>query len=196
SQAGMIAHVSAICRSVDVGVIVYNRGTCQLRPDSVARIAEDCPNFVALKDGLGNIEWLLEMRALVGDRLLFINGMPTAEIHASAYAAMGVPTYSSAIFNFVPRTAVEFHHAVRDGDAATRDAILRDFLIPYLKIRNRQPGYAVGIVKAGVDLVGHGAGHVRAPLSDLTADERAELSLLIRKLGSQEIPADIERISA
>jgi 5-dehydro-4-deoxyglucarate dehydratase len=193
SQTGLVAHVVAVCRSVEIGVIVYNRGNCRLRPESVARIAEACPNFVALKDGIGDIEWLLEMRSLLGDRLMFVNGMPTAEIYASAYAAMGAPTYSSAIFNFVPRTAMEFHRAIRDGDTTTRDAIMKDFLLPYLKIRNRQPGYAVGIVKAGVDLVGRSAGPVRPPLSDLTKDERDMLAELIWNLGDQT-PLEAETI--
>ena len=49
------------------------------------------------------------MRSLVGDRLLYIDGMPTAEVYARAYKGMGVKTYSSAIFNFVPRTAMLSH---------------------------------------------------------------------------------------
>jgi 5-dehydro-4-deoxyglucarate dehydratase len=185
SQSGMVAYVEAICRSIDIAVVVYNRGNCRLRPESVARIADACPNFVALKDGIGDIEWLLDMRSLLGDRVMLINGMPTAELYAPAYAAMGVPTYSSAIFNFVPRTAMAYHAAIRTGDTHTRDAILRDFLLPYLKIRNRQPGYAVSIVKAGVDLIGYSAGAVRPPLSDLTIEERQDLARLITRLGDQ-----------
>jgi 5-dehydro-4-deoxyglucarate dehydratase len=197
SQAGLVAHITAVCKSVDIGVIVYNRGNCRLRPESVARLADTCPNLFALKDGIGDTESLLEMRALVGDRLLFINGMPTAEIYAATYHALGISTYSSAIFNFVPRTATEFHQSIKEGDTSTRDAILRDFLLPYLKIRNRQPGYAVSIVKAGVDIVGYGAGHVRAPLSDVTADERAALASLIDQLGSQEpVTANLRRMHA
>jgi 5-dehydro-4-deoxyglucarate dehydratase len=196
SQAGLLAHITAVCQSIDIGVIVYNRGNCKLRPESVVRLAEACPNFIALKDGIGNLEWLLEMRALLGERLLFINGMPTAEVYAAAYSAIDVTTYSSAIFNFVPRTACEFHQAIKRGDAIKRDAILRDFLVPYLKLRNRQPGYAVSIVKAGVDIIGRGAGPVRAPLSELTSEERNELDALIRKLGPQELRTTVERISA
>jgi 5-dehydro-4-deoxyglucarate dehydratase len=188
SQEGLAAHVTAVCRAVSIGVIVYNRGNCRLAPATVARLAESCPNLIGIKDGLGNIEWLLRMRSLVGDRLLFINGMPTAEVYAAAYRAMGAPTYSSAILNFVPRTAVAFHQAVQTGDTATCDRVFSTFLGPYLELRNRQPGYAVSIVKAGVDLIGRSAGHVRPPLSPLTASERAELAELIAALGPQHPP--------
>ncbi|PRG58168.1 5-dehydro-4-deoxyglucarate dehydratase, partial [Burkholderia gladioli] len=53
------------------------------------------------------------------------------------------------------------------------------------KIRNRRAGYAVSIVKAGAKLVGHDAGPVRAPLTDLNGTELAELDVLIKKLGAQ-----------
>jgi len=188
SQEGLAAHVTAVCGAVSIGVIVYNRGNCRLAPTTVARLAETCPNLIGIKDGLGNIEWLLRMRSLVGDRLLFVNGMPTAEVYAQAYRAMGAATYSSAILNFVPRTAVAFHRAVQAGDAATCDALFKTFLGPYLELRSRQPGYAVSIVKAGADIVGRSAGHVRPPLSALTGPERAELADLIAALGPQDPP--------
>jgi 5-dehydro-4-deoxyglucarate dehydratase len=185
SQAGLAAHVAAVIDAVGIGVIVYNRGNCRLAPATVARLAERCPNLIGIKDGLGTIEWLLGMRSLLGDRLMLINGMPTAEVYAPAYRAMGAPTYSSAIFNFIPRTAKQYHAAVMAGDQRTCDLIFTRFFMPYLELRNRQPGYAVSIVKAGADLIGRGAGPVRAPLSDLTGDERAELARLIEAMGSQ-----------
>jgi hypothetical protein len=50
--------------------------------------------------GVGDIELLTALRHRMGDRLIFIGGMPTAEVHASAAAAVGMTTYSSAIYNF------------------------------------------------------------------------------------------------
>ncbi len=95
-------------------------------------------------------------------------------------------TYSSAVFNFVPRTALKFHAAINARDDATVDALMRDFFVPYVRLRARQPGYAVSIVKAGADIVGRGAGKVRPPLSDCTAEEIRELKALIEKLGPQD----------
>ena len=53
---------------------------------------------------------------------------------------------------------------------------MRDFFEPYMRLRKRQPGYAVSIVKAGADIVGRSAGKVRPPLSDCTAEEIRELA--------------------
>ncbi|SFD51461.1 dihydrodipicolinate synthase family protein, partial [Paracidovorax konjaci] len=95
------------------------------------------------------------------------------------------PVYSSAVFNFIPKTAMDFYHAVASDDQATQHRLLRDFFMPYLELRNRVQGYAVSIVKAGAKIVGHDAGPVRAPLTDLKADEVEALKALIDKLGPQ-----------
>ena len=106
--------------------------------------------------------------------------------YAAAYKALGTPVYSSAVFNFIPRTAMDFYHAVAANDQGTQDRLLKDFFLPYLTIRNRMPGYAVSIVKAGAAIVGHGAGPVRPPLTDLVAEEVNELATLIKALGPQD----------
>jgi 5-dehydro-4-deoxyglucarate dehydratase len=98
---------------------------------------------------------------------------------------MGCPVYSSAVFNFIPKTAMEFYNAHAANDTATCDRLIRDFFLPYLAIRNKGEGYAVSIVKAGATLVGHSAGPVRPPLSDLLPAEVEALSALITKLGPQ-----------
>ncbi|TFZ05415.1 5-dehydro-4-deoxyglucarate dehydratase [Ramlibacter henchirensis] len=185
TQGGLVAHVEAVCRSVKVGVIVYNRGACKLSPESLARLAERCPNLIGFKDGLGDIERIVAIRQKLGDRFVYIGGMPTHEVYANAYKALGVPTYSSAIFNFIPRTAMEFYNAYWAGDTVTTGRLIDQFFLPYLAIRNKGEGYAVSIVKAGATIVGKSAGPVRPPLSDLKPQETEELAALIRKLGPQ-----------
>jgi 5-dehydro-4-deoxyglucarate dehydratase len=184
---GIGRHVAAICKSVKLGVIVYNRGICRLQPDTLARLADECPNLIGFKDGIGDLELLVAIRRKLGDRLAFLGGLPTAEFFAAPYKAAGVPVYSSAVFNFIPRMAMDFYRAIAADDTTTVNRLLDDFFMPYAQIRNRRAGYAVSIVKAGVRLVGHGAGPVRSPLSDLTEEEHGMLAGLIAKLGSQDI---------
>ena len=118
----------------------------------------------------------------MGDRLAYLGGLPTAEVYAAAYKALGTPVYSSAVFNFIPKTAMRFYNAVKTDDHATQHQLLKDFFMPYLKIRNKSEGYAVSIVKAGAKIVGHDAGPVRAPLADLKPDEVEALAALIKKV--------------
>ncbi len=176
-----------MCKSVQFGVIVYNRNVCKLTPDSLAILADRCPNLIGFKDGVGEIETMMSIYLRMGDRFAYLGGLPTAEVYAAAYKALGTPVYSSAVFNFIPATAMQFYRAVAADDHATQHRILKDFFMPYLDIRNRPAGYAVSIVKAGAELVGHDAGPVRAPLTDLKPAEMEQLDALIRKLGPQSV---------
>ncbi len=184
-QEGLIAHVEQICKSVQFGVIVYNRDRTKFTPESLAILAERCPNLIGFKDGMGNIELMSSIYMKMGDRFAYLGGLPTAEVYAAAYKALGTPVYSSAVFNFIPKTAMQFYEAVRTDDMATQHRLLQQFFMPYLKIRNRVEGYGVSIIKAGARLVGHDAGPVRAPLSDLKPGEMDELKALIDALGEQ-----------
>ncbi|ANN67880.1 5-dehydro-4-deoxyglucarate dehydratase [Bordetella bronchialis] len=185
SQDGIAEHVEQVCKALKIGVIVYNRANSRLGPDHLRRVAERCPNLIGFKDGVGDIENMVRVRRAMGDRFAYLGGLPTAEVYAAAYKALGVPVYSSAVFNFIPKTAMQFYRAIASDDHATVGKLLDDFFLPYLEIRNRRAGYAVSIVKAGARLVGRDAGPVRAPLTDLTQDESAALDALIRKLGPQ-----------
>jgi 5-dehydro-4-deoxyglucarate dehydratase len=184
-QEGLIAHVEAVCKSVKFGVIVYNRNVCKLTAESLAILADRCPNLIGFKDGVGDIEAMSSIYMKMGERFAYLGGLPTAEVYAAAYKALGTPVYSSAVFNFIPKTAMDFYKAVAADDMATQHRFLKDFFMPYLAIRNKVPGYGVSIIKAGATLVGHPAGPVRAPLTDLTPAEMEQLDALIKSLGPQ-----------
>ena len=185
SPEGVAAHVEAVCKSVNFGVVVYNRNVCRLKPDQLEMLAERCPNLIGFKDGMGDIELMVSIRRRLGDRFTYLGGLPTAEVYAAAYKALGVPVYSSAVFNFVPKTAMDFYKAIAADDHETVGKLIDDFFLPYLDIRNRCAGYAVSIVKAGAKIAGYDAGPVRAPLTDLKPDEYERLAALMDKLGPQ-----------
>jgi 5-dehydro-4-deoxyglucarate dehydratase len=177
--AGLIAHVEAVCASTALGVIFYNRDNAILNESAMELLCERCPNLVGFKDGVGDIELMTRIYARLGDRLTYIGGLPTAETFALPYLEMGVTTYSSAIFNFLPEFAQEFYAAVRRRDRDEVFRRLREFVLPYIEIRNRRKGYAVSIVKAGMRAIGRPAGPVRTPLTDLDQSDMNALSQLI-----------------
>ena len=183
-QEGLYRHIDAICRAVKIGVIVYNRDNCIFAAETLDRLAGTHANLVGFKDGQGDVEQLVRVRQRMGERLVYVGGMPTAEVFAVPYLSAGFTTYSSAVFNFIPQTAQRFYKAVRSGDTKTTDELLQKFFIPYIALRNRRRGYAVSIVKAGLRVVGRSAGPVRPPLTDLSEAETAELrSILVGALG-------------
>ncbi len=178
-QEGLYVHIKRVCQSVGIGVMVYNRDNSVLQPDTLARLCDECPNLIGFKDGTGDLGLVRNVTAKMGDRLTYLGGMPTAELFAEAYLGAGFTTYSSAVFNFVPELANQFYHALRSGDRATCERLLNDFFYPFMAIRNRQKGYAVSAIKAGVRLQGFAAGAVRPPLTDLTREEEEMLGRLI-----------------
>ena len=184
SQAGLSAHVRAVCAATRLGVIVYNRDNAILDEHSVAALAEACPNLVGFKDGVGDIELMTRVQSRLGDRLTYIGGLPTAETFALPYLDMGVTTYSSAVFNFVPDFATKFYAAVRRQDREAVAEGLRRFILPLIAIRNRQRGYAVSMIKAGMRVIGRDSGPVRLPLTDLTDAETAEIAALVHAIAS------------
>lgn len=178
-QEGLFRHVKKVCDVTGLGVMVYNRDNAVLQPDTLARLCDACPNLVGFKDGTGDIGLVRQVTARMGDRLTYLGGMPTAELFAEAYLGAGFTTYSSAVFNFVPALANRFYAALRSGDRATCESILKSFFYPFMDLRSRRKGYAVAAVKAGVRIVGFDAGSVRPPLDDLTAAEEETLKALI-----------------
>lgn len=179
-QSGLVAHVKAVCQSVGIGVIVYNRDNAVLTADSIAKLCDECPNLIGFKDGVGDVDKVIEITTQLGDRLVYVGGMPTHEVYAQAYFAAGVTTYSSAVFNFVPQLAQRFYKALRAGNQPVVDQILKDFFFPFVALRNRKKGYAVSIIKGGLQILGRNPGPVRPPLTNLTEDELKLLERIVQ----------------
>ena len=178
-QDGVYEYAREILQNTSLPVIYYNRGNGVLSTDYIKTLADACPNLIGLKDGTGNMQDLNDTIKTVGDRLSYIGGVPTAEIIAEAYLSIGVNTYSSAAFNFVPELANHFYKSLRAGDHATVAKITRDFYIPLVRLRSKKNGYAVSLIKAGAKIIGKSAGDVRPPLSMPTEAEVKELEKII-----------------
>lgn len=185
-QDGLAAHIEAVCASTRLGVIVYNRDNAIVNETTLRGLCERCPNLIGYKDGIGDVELMTRIYTMLGDRLTYVGGLPTAETFALPYLDMGVTTYSSAVFNFVPDFATRFYRAVRDRNHEMIRTGLRDFILPLVAIRNRRKGYAVSIIKAGMRAIGRNSGPVRPPLTDLADAEVVELTALIGNVRSPQ----------
>jgi 5-dehydro-4-deoxyglucarate dehydratase len=182
---GLSEHYRQIADATRLEVIVYQRDNAVFTAEAVAELAAHS-RIVGFKDGRGDLDL---MRRIVGTvrkhhgdgALLYFNGMPTAEMSAQAYRAVGVAGYSSAVFCFAPDIAMAFYQAYRDGDESTVDRLLDGFWVPYVRLRQKGTGYAVSLVKAGVRLDGHEVGPVRPPLSEPLPSHVDELAGLIEQ---------------
>lgn len=182
-QAGLEQYVRTVAKASDLPMVLYQRGTAVYAPETLERLAA-VPAVVGLKDGLGDLERVRRLRLAVGDEVVFFNGLPTAELQAEAFRAAGAPLYSSAVFAMAPGIAARFYRAYTTGESDLIRRLLREFYAPLAALRDRVPGYAVSLIKAGA---GFGArfgargtlGSVRPPLADPATEHLETLRELL-----------------
>jgi 5-dehydro-4-deoxyglucarate dehydratase len=177
-QDGLVAQLEHIAARTRLPLIAYQRGQVAFTAASLRRIAR-IPTVIGLKDGHSDLDRLQRLTLAAPDDFLFFNGAATAEIQARAYATVGVPAYSSAVHAFAPEIANAFFAALREGDDKTVEKLLHDFYVPLVELRDRAPGYAVSLVKAAARLRGRPVGPVRAPLTEPSAADLADLRTLL-----------------
>lgn len=182
---GVLRHIRYVVTGSPLPVIVYQRANARLSPATALALL-DLPEVVGLKDGLGDIEQMQRIVATVrtsghprAASFHFLNGLPTAELSARAYAAIGVGSYSSAVHSFAPDLAHGFARALERGDEALVDALFAAFLLPLADLRDTVPGYAVSLVKAAAAREGLAVGRVRPPLVEAAEEHVDELVRLI-----------------
>ena len=177
-QEGLYHHYRRIAASTHLGIILYQRANAILTATTVSRLAV-LPNIVGLKDGHGDMERLIQVRLALADRLVLMNGMPTAEMSARAFLGIGVSNYSSAVFNFVPGIARAFYTALVQGDEKQLHRLMEVFYRPFADLRDRKKGYAISLIKSGVNLLARSVGKVRPPLIQPSPEVEAELKSTI-----------------
>jgi len=182
---GILGHIRYVVCDSALPVIVYQRANARLSPATALALL-DLPQVVGLKDGLGDVEQVQRIVATVRTSghpraagFAFLNGLPTAELSARAYRAIGVGSYSSAVHSFAPDLAHAFARALDAGDDARVDALLAAFLLPLAELRDRVPGYAVSLVKAAARLEGMPVGPVRPPLVEPLPEHVEQLARII-----------------
>lgn len=179
-QSGLVRQVEEVASRTELPLIVYQRGLVSFSPDSLAEVAK-IPGVIGLKDGRSDHGQLQQLVLAAPDDFLFFNGALTAEMQARAYASVGIRAYSSAVHSFAPEIASAFFRAQQGGDDATMDELLREFYVPLVRLRDRQAGYAVSLIKAGARMRGEDVGPVRAPLIDPAGQDLADLETIVRR---------------
>ena len=185
SGRGLEAYVAAATRQ-DLPTIVYNRANARFSEASAIAVA-GLPQVIGFKDGAGDLDLMSRIVRAVRDSIggesgkefHFFNGMPTAEVTQRAYRAIGVPLYSSAAFAFAPGVALAYHGAIERADEETIAELERVFYHPLARLRQQGTGYAVSLIKAGVELAGYRSGGVRPPLAEVLPEHRAELARIL-----------------
>lgn len=128
SQAGLVAHFTAVAASCDLPIIVYNvpsRTVADISVESLAKVAK-LPNIVGVKDASGNVARVTAQRLACGTEFCQLSGNDDM---ALGFNAMGGVGCISVTANVAPRLCAEFQKATleRDWDKALE---LQDRLYP------------------------------------------------------------------
>jgi len=178
-QEGLYRHYAGLADATELPMIVYNRDSAVFEPQTLARLVAEFPNIVGIKDGTGDLDNLERMRKLVGERLMLLNGMPTAELYAPAYTKSGIRSYSPSTIAFAPDAFWAYDKAVVASDGAEIERLLAGFVRLYHALRSEVAGYGVALIKCGLDIIGRSVGGVRPPLVDPAPAHRQRLEALI-----------------
>jgi 5-dehydro-4-deoxyglucarate dehydratase len=193
-QEGLFNYYKAILDSSDLNAIVYQRDTAILQVETLQRLIE-FPQVVGFKDGHGNMELTAEQTQTIGDRIEWINGMPFAEITMPSYVPLGYNTYSSAISNYIPHISRLYFNSLLEGNYQLVRDLYVDVLLPINRIRKSRKGYAVSLIKAGMEIVGLPVGNtVRPPISQVEKEHYKALEQIIRS-AFEKYPVDNKEVS-
>ncbi|SFJ80742.1 5-dehydro-4-deoxyglucarate dehydratase [Halobacillus dabanensis] len=181
-QEGLYEYYKAIVSSTDLNAILYQRNNAILKADTLEGLL-DYEQVVGLKDGHGDMELNVELTQRFGSRLGWLNGMPMAEVTMPAYKPLGFDCYSSAISNYIPHISRMFNDALQSGDQDTVNEIYEDVILPINDIRRKGKGYAISLIKAGMNIVGLPVENtVRAPVAPVTSEHYEELKVILTKV--------------
>lgn len=179
SEDGMFQHYRALAQATSLGMIVFSTRSAVYTPRMVTRLA-DIPSVIALKDEYGDLKMFVETQEVLGDRLVWINGM--AEPLAAPYFGAGVQAMTSGIVNVLPDLSL----GIWNAGAAGRWCELRELVArvrPLVRLRERQKGYHITVIKEAMNLLGRPGGAVRSPLVPLTLADRDDLRHVLAELG-------------
>ncbi|WP_436236737.1 5-dehydro-4-deoxyglucarate dehydratase [Paenibacillus sp. LjRoot153] len=180
-QEGLFNYYRTLAQSTSLPVIVYQRDNAIFTLSTLEKLA-NLPNVIGFKDGLGNFELNIEFVQSIGSRLQWMNGMPLAELTMPAYSALGYLSYSSAISNYIPQVSRTFYTSLLAGDQAMVSSIYQEVILPIHRIRQLRKGYAVSLIKAGMNIVGLPVGlEVRTPLVQVEREHYVQLESIIKR---------------
>lgn len=180
TQNGLIAHYTAIAKSVSLPIILYNvpsRTGCNILPETAAYLGRNVENIVAIKEASGNISQVAKLKALAGDSLDIYSGNDDQVIPLLSLGGIGV---ISVLSNVAPKFTHDMVMKYLDGD---REAALEMQLkaLPLIDALfcevNPIP------VKAAMNLMGKGVGPLRAPLTVMEETHQQKLAQTMKEFG-------------
>jgi 4-hydroxy-tetrahydrodipicolinate synthase len=180
TQEGLYQHFRMVAHETRLPIMLYNipgRTAVNAAPATIARIAKDCPNVVAVKDAAGSLDQTSETLALCGPKLAVMSGDDSLTIPMMAVGASGVV---SVVANIAPKETRALVDAFKKGDAR-KAAALHLKLFPLVKAMFIETNPIP--VKAALGMMGLCRPEPRLPLTPLSAAARPALKKALKNFG-------------
>lgn len=183
SQEGLYRHFRAVAESAPLPVVLYNvpgRTGVDLLPDTVVRLARDCPSIIAIKEATGSIQRAQEIInrvCSVRPDFSILSGDDGLILGLLAIGGHGVISVTS---HLCARELADMNRAFLAGDLKTAQALSRRTspLAAALFFRsNPLP------VKTALAMRGVMQANFRAPMCALSADEHNQLGAMLNAEG-------------
>ena len=173
----MKTHVAAVFRATPLACMLYNNPVAyetDFLPEHIQELAEEHPNFEAVKESSSDVRRVSAIRALVGDRLEIFVGVDDAILEAVGVGASG---WIAGLANALPRESVDLFNMARACDHQKAFELYQWFL-PLLRM-DTVPEF-VQLIKLVQSEVGMGNARVRAPRLELTGAKLEQTLTIIR----------------
>ena len=179
TQAGLIAHYTALHEAVDLPIIIYNipgRSVVDMTPETMGELAK-LPRIIGVKDATGKIERVSLQRQTCGKDFVQLSGEDATALGFNAQGGVGCISVTA---NVAPKLCAEFQQATLAGDY--RKALdYQDRLMPLHEAIFIEPGLAGA--KYGLSLLGRCTEDVRLPLVGLTDGTKARIKAAMEHAG-------------
>ena len=179
TQAGLIAHYTALHDAVDLPIIIYNipgRSVVDMTPETMGTLAK-LPRIIGVKDATGKIERVSMQRATCGADFIQLSGEDATALGFNAHGGVGCISVTA---NVAPKLCAEFQAATLAEDYKTALGY-QDRLMPLHEAIFIEPGL-VG-AKYGLSLLGLCQQEVRLPLVGLTDGTKARIKSAMQFAG-------------
>ena len=179
TQAGLIAHYTALHDCCTLPIIIYNipgRSVVDMTPETMGKLAQ-LPRIIGVKDATGKLERVCQQRLTCGLDFIQLSGEDATAVGFNAQGGVGCISVTA---NVAPRLCAELQAATLAGDyRLARD--YQDRLMPLHEAIFVEPGL-VG-AKYGLSLLGRCAPEVRLPLVGLTDATKARIKAAMQHAG-------------
>jgi len=179
TQAGLIAHYTALHDCCTLPIIIYNipgRSVVDMTPETMGKLAQ-LPRIIGVKDATGKLERVCQQRLTCGTDFIQLSGEDATAVGFNAQGGVGCISVTA---NVAPRLCAELQAATLAGDyRLARD--YQDRLMPLHEAIFIEPGL-VG-AKYGLSLLGRCAPEVRLPLVGLTDATKARIKAAMQHAG-------------